>query len=564
MNLKDFTLKLAYTVDGKPCEKSIESNCLSAGYADDDICVKEDGAGNRVKITLTTAKNIELVSANVLYDRYFETNELFFANGFQSWTTSREYKRGDVQNGLNPISKIPFIKKYAGATGDYHFTKYGKNLYHSFTYSYLRYGEKVYLIGSLNERTGYTIIYADMEENVLEICKDVEGVLVSANGEYELFNYIHTHGTYDEVFDTYFNAYPLKHTGRVDHFAGYTSWYNYYQNINESIILRDLEGLKRAGDAANLFQIDDGYETKVGDWTIDEKKFPRGLAPVVDAIHSQGLRAGLWCAPFSAQYKANIVKNHPDWLIKDKKGKPVVGGIAWGGFYALDLEKEEVRTYIRQLFSKIFDEWGFDMVKLDFLYSAAIYPRNGKSRGTLMCEAMDFLRECCGDKILLGCGVPLGPSFGVVDACRIGCDAETSFKDKFYVGLTNQEVISTRNAMNNAIFRRHLNGRIMANDPDVFFLRKGGVKTAKYNDTQKKLLARINHMFGSVLFVSDNVGEFDENQMSILLDSYKPFGGKVTMAEYVAADKIKITYTVDGACRKLIFNTISGEYTDIV
>lgn len=46
----------------------------------------------------------------------------------------------------------------------------------------------------------------------------------------------------------------------------------------------------------------------------------------------------------------------------------------------------------------MFDEWHFDMVKLDFLYAAAIEPRNNKTRGQLMCEAMDFLRECCGDK----------------------------------------------------------------------------------------------------------------------------------------------------------------------
>lgn len=177
-----------------------------------------------------------------------------------------------------------------------------------------------------------------------------------------------------------------------------------------------------------------------------------------------------------------------------------------------------------------------------------------------MCEAMDFLRECCGDKIILGCGAPLGPAFGVVDACRIGCDAENSFKDKFYVKITNQEVISTRNAMNNAIFRRHLDGRIFANDPDVFFLRNGGVKEAKYNDTQKKLLAKINHMFGSVLFVSDDIGEYDEKQLEILLDSYKPFEGKILKAEYLNSGDIGVAYIENDEKHKLIFNPYTGEY----
>ena len=80
---------------------------------------------------------------------------------------------------------------------------------------------------------------------------------------------------------------------------------------------------------------------------------------------------------------------------------------------ALEKKFQEVKEYIRALFKRVFEEWGFDMVKLDFLYSAAIYPRNGKSRGQLMCEAMDFLRECCGEKLFLGCGVPLAPAFGL-------------------------------------------------------------------------------------------------------------------------------------------------------
>ena len=557
MNLKDFTVKLTYIADGKPQMLTVDSDEVVKGFDNGLVKLAEDGDTNAVRIYLHTYKPLELKLAEVIYDHYFASDEKFFGGGFQSWTVSREYAHGDVQKGLAPICKLPVARELAGATGDYHFVQYGKSLYHSFTYTYLRNGDKVELLGSLNERTGYTVFYADMSENVLAIVKDVEGVTV--DGDYELINVIRTQGDYDRAFDAYFEAYPQKSTGRVKHFAGYTSWYNYYQDINEEIILRDLDGLMRAKGNANIYQIDDGYETMVGDWTIDEKKFPNGLAPIVDKIHSNGLQAGLWVAPFSAQYKANIIKQHPDWLIRGKNGKPVRCGIAWGGFYALDFEKQEVRSYIKAIFDKVFDEWHFDMVKLDFLYSAAIYPRNGKSRGQLMCEAMDFLRECCRDKLILGCGVPLGPAFGIVDACRIGCDAETSFKDKYYAKLTNREIISTKNAINNAIFRRHLNGRIFANDPDVFFLRNGGVKPAKYTLEQKSLLATINNMFGSVLFVSDSIGDYDDSQMAILLNSYAPFEGKVLLAEYVDGEHIRIVYELGGERYRLTFNVNTGK-----
>ena len=558
MNIKDYTLKIGYRLDGKYQEESIDSCDIKNGYSDEIFDVRDEGGENAVKIVVNAKKAVKAELAELIYDHYYEQTERFFANGFQSWTSSREYKRNDVQYGLRTLSKLPIARTFSGASGDYAFTEYGKDLYHSFSYTYFRIDEKVELVGSLNERTGYTIFYADYAQNIFAAVKDVEGLTL--DDEYQLFDIVRVQGTYDEAFDKYFELYPRKNTGRVKHLAGYTSWYNYYQNINEEIILRDLQGLARAGKNANIFQIDDGYETKVGDWDMDTIKFPNGLASIVDRIHEQGLMAGLWYAPFAAQFKANVIKNHPDWLIRNKHGRPVISGIAWGGFYALDFEKEEVREYIKAFFDKVFNEWHFDMVKLDFLYAAAIEPRNGKTRGQLMCEAMDFLRECCGDKIILGCGVPLAPAFGVVDACRISCDVENTFKEKFYVKVTNQEIISAKMAMVNSVYRRHLNGRIWANDPDVFFLRDDGMKKAGYTLQQKKLLAKVNHIFGDVLFVSDNVGAYDDVKMQILLDAYRKFDGKVLSAEHIAPEILKVVFEEDGTKQMLVFDDLSGDY----
>ncbi len=558
MNLKDYTLKIGYLVGGKYVEDSIEFAQVKGGYSSERFDLVDEGGEDAVKIVIYPHEEMKIELAELIYDHYFENKERFFGNGFQSWTSSREYKKGDVQYGLRSLSKLPIARDFSGASGDYRFCEYGRDLYHGFSYCYFRIDEKVELVGSLNERTGYTVFYADMRENVFVAKKDVEGLTIAS--DYRLFDLVRCQGDYDKVFDEYFALYPRKNTGRVDHLAGYTSWYNYYQNINEEIILRDLNGLKRAGDSANIFQIDDGYESKVGDWDIDENKFPNGLKPIVDKIHEQGLKAGLWYAPFAAQFNADIVKAHPDWLVRDKHNRKLVSGAAWGGFFALDFEKEEVRDYIKAYFDKVFDEWGFDMVKLDFLYAAAILPRNNKTRGQLMCEAMDFLRECCRDKIILGCGVPLAPAFGVVDACRISCDVEYTFKEKFYVKVTNQEIISAKMAMVNSVYRRHLNGRIWANDPDVFFLRDGGMKKAGYTMQQKRLLATVNHMFGNVLFVSDDIGEYDSEKMEILLDAYKKFDGKIISAENIAPEIIKVVFVQGGKKQMLVFDDVKGDY----
>ena len=273
---------------------------------------------------------------------------------------------------------------------------------------------------------------------------------------------------------------------------------------------------------------------------------------IADKIHEKGMKAGLWLAPLSCQIKSEVAKAHPDWLIRDNNGKKVTCGFNWGGFYGLDIEKEEVREYIRNFFNVVLNEWGYDMVKLDFLYSACIVPRNGKSRGQLMCEALDFIRECVGDKLILGCGVPLHPAFGKVDYCRIGADIGlvwTGFKMIL-------EDVCTRTTLWNTIFRRGLNGRAFANDPDVFLLRDNNMKMGF---SQRKISATINHIFGSLLFTSDNVGEYNGEKMDVLLNIFNNPQPELVYAEFLPDDLLEIKYIENGETKRLCFDSNTGE-----
>lgn len=553
MKMKDFVLRIVYESDGKEFVVSDGDALVSV--------VRED-SDDRLVVRLVASEKVRLKSARLVQSRDFADDERFFGGGYQSWSVTREFGPHDRQKGLLNFSKLPFVRDFSAASGDYTFTRYGRRLFHSHGYTYIRRGADVELFGSLDERQGFTVFYLDAKEGVFAVVKDVDGA--EFKGEYKLLDLVRYEGSYDDVFDRYFEAYPFKapHRG-IKRLAGYTSWYNYYQNITEKTVLRDLDGLYRvAGNAANIFQIDDGFESRVGDWLkVDAVKFPDGMKPVADAIHSKGYLAGLWLAPFAAEFKSEVVKEHPDWLLRNAKGKPVIGGAAWNGFYVLDHEKAEVRDYIKKVFDTAIDEWGFDMFKLDFLYSACILPRNGKSRGQLMHEAMEFLRGCVRDKLLLGCGVPMTSSFGFVDACRTGCDAELSFADRYYVKFTNSEIISTRNSIIDSVFRRHLNGRAFLSDPDVFFLRDGGMKPVSYTLSQKEVLARVNKIFGSVLFVSDNPGEYDSARRAMLLEAFAPFEGKVTSAEMKGKQTIEIAMTEKGVEKTFVFDLSTGDYT---
>ncbi len=544
-----FVPYIKYKVNGEVHEGR---NCENNHYTL-DLDVSE----NAIKCVLHPKTSMEMLEFKISADKSLTKNEVFFANGFQSWTSCHECHSDDKVIGLGRLTNTTkAIKAYAGMSGDYHFATYNvAGRFHSYTYTYFRTGDFLELFGSLSERAGYTVFVMDCNESLFSITKDIVGCTLDS--ETTLIDAVCFKGNYDDVFDKYFEAMnPRK--PKIDYLSGYTSWYNYYQKINEKIILRDLDGLDKVKDSVSIFQIDDGYETFVGDWLDpNPAKFPNGMKPIADKIHEKGYLAGIWIAPFSAQCASKLTKEHPDWLIKNEKGKPFLACQGWGGAYTLDFYHPEAREYIKHFFDVILNEWGFDMVKLDFLYSEAMYPRNGKTRGTIMCEAMDFLRECVGeDKLILGCGVPLGSAFGVVDACRIGCDASPTYDsilDKFNV---NKELISTRNSMNNAFLRRHLDGRVFCNDPDVFFLRDINLKFTK---EQKLLLGKVNNLFGSVLFVSDNAGDFDDETTEYLKLFFKRSEAQVLSAEYVTKQDVKICYIEDGKKKTLRFNMKTGK-----
>ena len=520
-----------------------------------ELSINDDG----IQCTLAPNVKMKLIEFSISAIKKFDENELFFANGYQSWTTSREFGRDDTLEGISKLAGLTEkTKALSEISGDYSFAQYGKKgVFHSYTYTYFRVGEKVELFGSCDERYGYTVFSVSYETNRFTIAKDVDGL--ETDDEIILLDITCFNGGYNEVFDKYFGSMNLRKP-KVDHLSGYTSWYNYFQKINEEIILRDLDGLDRAKNSVSIFQVDDGYESKVGDWLVsDYRKFPNGMKPIADAIHAKGYLAGIWIAPFSAQRSSVIAKDHPDWLIKDNAtGKPLLGCVGWGGAYTLDIYNGEVREYIRNFFNVILNDWGFDMVKLDFLYSEAMQPRNGRSRGQIMCEAMDFLRECVGEeKLILGCGVPLGPSFGVVDACRISCDVDLKYLPKYYnkMGI-NLELPSAQNAITNSVFRRHLNGRVFCNDPDVFFLRE---KNLTFTKEQKLLLAKINNLCGDVLFVSDNAGDYSDEDIELLKKFFKKNECLITSAGFISENEIQVCYTEGEKKKTLEFNLATGK-----
>ena len=435
-----------------------------------------------------------------------------FMNGYQTWTYCPEYGREDYTRGVGPLPEGLIRLLALRSYGDENFVDYPQTpgVTHGVSWCYFREGERFRLFASLDEHAGYTLFRYEAVRGLLHVERDCAGLRV-AGGSFPALELFYAEGTEQEVFDAWFGALGVQPRTRK-RLAGYSSWYNRYQKISQKTILGDLAGCEGQLQPGDLFQIDDGWEPKVGDWLEpDGRKFPAGMKAAAGAIHERGFQAGLWLAPFAAQRGSRLVKEHPDWLLREE-GRLWLAGVNWGGFYALDIDKPQVIDYLERVFRRVLDDWGYDLVKLDFLYAAAPFGGERETRAGRMIRAMELLRRLCGEKKILGCGVPLMPAFGLVDYCRVSCDVSLDWNGSRLMQRTNRERPSTKQAIGNSIFRRQLNGRAWLSDPDVFFLRENNLRLSR---EEKQTLATVNSLFGGILLHSDDMGRWSEEARAL-------------------------------------------------
>jgi alpha-galactosidase len=124
--------------------------------------------------------------------------------------------------------------------------------------------------------------------------------------------------------------------------------------------------------------LDDRWFDTYGDWNPRSDTFPGdSIQKMVSAFHQQGISVQIWWLPIAVEdgsggyeshhYKtAQVVKEHPDWLILDKNGKPakMVRGLG-----ALCPAVPAVQEYYKKLTEKFIRDWGFDGSKLDNVFT---------------------------------------------------------------------------------------------------------------------------------------------------------------------------------------------------
>jgi alpha-galactosidase len=181
-------------------------------------------------------------------------------------------------------------------------------------------------------------------------------------------------------------------------------------------------------------------------------------------------------------------RDHPDWLLVDELGKPVPAGFNWGErLYALDTTHPEVLNWLTDLVKQV-RAWGYDYVKLDFLYAGALPGKRHVDTApeSAYRQALKQIRLALGEEAyFLTCGAPVIPSLGLCDAMRVGPDVASIWESqRDAVLLHNSTTPGTRNAIRTSLNRLWLAGLVQP-DPDVAYFNS--IKTS-LTPKQKSML----------------------------------------------------------------------------
>lgn len=328
--------------------------------------------------------------------------------------------------------------------------------------------------------------------------------------------------------------------------AKWTHWYHFFHDITEDLFIQNLEVIDtiRRTVPFHTVQLDDGYQSAWGDWTKENEKFPNGLKYLAGRVAEKGFVPGLWLAPFVADPKSDLARNHPDWLVKDRKGKPIIGGFFWDFFgYVLDLTNPAVLEWLRKLMETVVKEWGFGFVKTDFVYAGALpgVRHNQKmTRAQAFRNGMVAIREGLGEETYhLGCGCPFGPSIGIVDAMRIGPDTAPQWKPfiqnmRWASPLITREksIAALRNNIRHTLNLGTVHNRWWTSDPDCLMVRN---YDTTLTDEEIKSNVSLIGLLGGLVINADDLTKLSVDRqrlISLLLPVMSARGRAVDLLEH--------------------------------
>jgi|YelNatPaOPRAMG01_1025707.scaffolds.fasta_scaffold11722_3 alpha-galactosidase len=143
----------------------------------------------------------------------------------------------------------------------------------------------------------------------------------------------------------------------------YNNWYAYDGNFDEASVINSAHIAKDLGCEAYVMDAGwyggDNWSNTVGDWRVNRSRLPNGLEPISEMVHGLGMKFGLWVEIECAYLDSPIVREHPDWLLKED-GKPL------SNRSVLDFGNPDVLAYAKSVIDRLVKDYHLDYLKMDF------------------------------------------------------------------------------------------------------------------------------------------------------------------------------------------------------
>lgn len=268
--------------------------------------------------------------------------------------------------------------------------------------------------------------------------------------------------------------------------VAWNSWDHYTLNVSADDVMENVEEIASRDwlrPKVRYVIVDDGWETKVGDWQPNER-FAEGMDGLARRVRKAGFVPGLWSAPFFANVHSDLAREHPDWFIRcddaargDGRYQPRTFERAdppWGDRTYLDPTHPGVQEHCYRLYRRL-SGWGFGYHKTDFVTNPLVPaferanreefgrpvryhdPDVGLHRAHRAC--MEAIRAAIGaETFWLGCGPNWATGAGLMDAARMSGDIRIYWTELLKCGRS-------------VLFNGHVHGSIWLNDPDFLVVR---------------------------------------------------------------------------------------------
>jgi alpha-galactosidase len=147
----------------------------------------------------------------------------------------------------------------------------------------------------------------------------------------------------------------------------YNSWEATGFNVDEAGQMALAEKASRIG--VERFVMDDGWfgqrktdHAGLGDWYVNPQKFPHGLKPLIDKVHSLNMDFGLWVEPEMVNPDSDLYRKHPDWVLNfaDRPRTEARNQLV------LNLARPDVRAYVFGSLDKLLNENEIAFLKWDY------------------------------------------------------------------------------------------------------------------------------------------------------------------------------------------------------